>query len=53
MIAGVKGAATTRINEARDTPGAPVWQSRYHDRILRNEREWRIRRAYVDRNPRK
>ena len=52
MIAGFKGAVTTRINEHRGTPGAPVWQSRYHDRILRNEREWRIRRAYIDRNPR-
>jgi len=51
MIAGFKGAVTTRINEHRDTPGAPVWQARYHDRILRNEREWRIRRAYIDRNP--
>lgn len=52
MIAGFKGAVTARINEHRGTPGAPVWQSRYHDRILRNEREWRIRRAYIDRNPR-
>jgi hypothetical protein len=51
MIAGFKGAATTRINAHRGTPGAPVWQSRYHDRILRDEREWRIRRAYIDRNP--
>ena len=52
MIAGFKGAVTTRINEHRGTPGAPVWRARYHDRILRNEREWRIRRAYIDRNPR-
>ena len=51
MIAGFKGAVTTRINERRDTPGAPVWQSRYHDRILRNEREWRARREYIYRNP--
>jgi hypothetical protein len=51
MIAGFKGVVTTRINERRDTPGAPVWQSRYHDRILRNEREWRARRAYIRRNP--
>ena len=51
MIAGFKGAATTRINQDRGTPGAPVWQARYHDRILRDEREWRIRRAYIDRNP--
>jgi len=51
MIAGFKGAVTTRINQRRDTPGALVWQSRYHDRILRNEREWRACRRYIERNP--
>jgi hypothetical protein len=51
MIGGFKAAVTTRIDEHRGTPGAPVWQSRYHDRILRNEREWRARREYVRRNP--
>lgn len=51
IIAGFKGAVTTRINERRDTPGASVWQSRYHDRILRNEQEWRARREYIRRNP--
>jgi putative transposase len=51
MIAGFKGAVTARINEYRNTPGAPVWQSRYHDRILRNEREWRACRRYIERNP--
>ena len=47
MIGGFKAAVTTRINEHRGTPGAPVWQSRYHDRILRNERGWRARREYA------
>jgi len=51
MVAGFKGAATKRINQHRDTPGAPVWQSRYHDRILRNEGEWRAYRRYVEQNP--
>ena len=51
MVAGFKGAATKRINQHRDTPGAPVWQSRYHDRILRNEGEWRACRRYVEQNP--
>lgn len=59
VIAGFKGAVTTRINRLRGTPEASVWQSRYHDRILRNEREpwcrplsaWRARRRYIDRNP--
>jgi REP element-mobilizing transposase RayT len=51
MIAGFKGTVTRRINEQRSTAGAPVWQSRYHDRILRNEEEWRARRRYIARNP--
>lgn len=51
MIAGFKGAATKRINQRRGTPGAAVWQSRYHDRILRNEKEWRRCRWYIEHNP--
>jgi REP element-mobilizing transposase RayT len=51
MIAGFKAAVTTRINQSRESPGAPVWQSRYHDRILRNEKEWRARRRYIEHNP--
>jgi putative transposase len=51
MIAGFKGSVTTRINKIRDTSGAPVWQSRYHDRILRDEGEWRACRKYIERNP--
>lgn len=51
MIAGFKGAVTTRINKKRGTPGAPVWQSRYHDRILYNELAWRVCRRYIQQNP--
>ena len=51
MIAGCKGVVTTRINERRDTPGASVWQSRYHDRILRDEGGWRACREYIIQNP--
>ena len=51
MIAGFKGAVTTQINRKRERPGAAVWQSRYYDRILRNEREWRACREYIARNP--
>jgi len=51
FIAGFKSAATTRINDHRDTPGAPVWQRNYHDRIIRTERHWRAARRYIRRNP--
>jgi len=52
LIAGFKAAVTRRV---RREPGYPpdlrVWHRRFHDRILRNEREWRIRRNSIARNP--
>lgn len=51
MIGGFKSAAAKRINRHRGTSGVPVWQPSFHDRILRNEREWRARRRYIERNP--
>ena len=51
FVAGFKSAATTRINDRRDMPGAPVWQRNYHDRIIRTERHWRAAREYIRRNP--
>ncbi len=51
FVAGFKSAATTCINAHRGTPGAPVWQRNYHDRILRTERHWRAARRYIHRNP--
>ena len=32
-----KSAAAKRINELRGTPGAPVWQRNYYERVLRDE----------------
>ena len=51
FVAGFKSAATTRINDRRDMPGAAVWQRNYHDRIIWNERHWRNTRDYIRRNP--
>ena len=53
FVAGFKSAATTSINDHRGTPGAPVWQRNYHDRIIQNERQWQNTRAYIRRNPAK
>ena len=51
LIAGYKSSVTKRINELRETPGAPVWQRNYYERVIRDERELhRIRRYIVD-NP--
>jgi len=51
FIARSKSAATARINRHRGTPGEPVWQGRFYDRVIRNEREWRAVRRYIRQNP--
>jgi putative transposase len=51
MIAGFKSAATKRINELRTTPGVSIWQPRFHDHIIRNERELFTVRRYIRNNP--
>ena len=39
IVRALKTYSARRINMARDTPGAPVWQRGYYERIVRNERE--------------
>ncbi|MBC7260082.1 MAG: transposase [Chloroflexi bacterium] len=51
IIGSFKSACTRRINEMRGTPGAPVWQRNYYDRIIRNDREWNAIREYIQNNP--
>ena len=51
LMAGFKSVVTKRINENRQTPRAPVWQPRFHDHIIRDERELFIIRRYIRNNP--
>jgi len=51
FIAGYKSAVTKRINEIRGTPGNPVWQRNYYERVIRNERELDAIRRYIRDNP--
>lgn len=53
FMAGVKSAITKRINALSFTPGAPVWQSRFHDHIIRDENELYHIRNYIKNNPAK
>ncbi len=51
FVAGYKAAATRRINVIRGTPGHPVWQRSYSERVIRGEEELnRIRQDNID-NP--
>ena len=51
FIAGFKSAVTKRINQYRDTPGAPVWQRNYYEHIIRDERALAAIRQYIVDNP--
>ncbi len=51
LVAGFKAAVTTKINALALTPGYPVWQRNFFERIIRNERELTALREYIDRNP--
>jgi putative transposase len=51
FLAGFKSIATKRINENRQSTGAPVWQRNYYERIVRNEIECKRIREYINNNP--
>jgi hypothetical protein len=53
MVRGFKSAVTVRINALRGTPGAPVCQRNYYDRIIRDDRELDRAREYILDNPRR
>ncbi len=50
LVRSFKSAITKRINESRATPGVPVWQRNYYERVVRaNELE--NTRTYILENP--
>jgi len=50
IIGQFKSVATKRINVRRGTPGLPVWQRNYYERVLREGEVDHIR-AYIRNNP--
>jgi len=53
IVLQFKSAAARRINLARNTPGARVWQRNYYERVIRDERELARARQYILENPAK
>jgi len=53
IIRGFKSATTKQINKYTNTPGKPVWQRNYYDRIIRDEDELNRIREYIIYNPAK
>lgn len=51
LVAGFKATSTRKINEIRGFSGEKVWQSDYHDRIVRDEGELNRIAKYIAENP--
>jgi REP element-mobilizing transposase RayT len=51
IVRAFKTFSARRINQMRSTPGMPVWQRDYYERVVRNERELNAIREYIQTNP--
>lgn len=51
VVQNFKSVTTRKINQRRATPGAPVWQRNYYERIIRDEAELNRIRRYIVENP--
>jgi hypothetical protein len=51
IVRAFKSAATLRINQVRQTPGAPVWQRNYWEHVIRDEASYQNIAAYILNNP--
>ena len=51
FIRALKTFSARRINEYRQTPGTSVWQTRFHDHIIRDDDELNRIRKYIINNP--
>lgn len=51
ILAGFKSSATKQINALQMTPAQPLWQTRFHERVIRNEQSLIRIREYIRNNP--
>jgi putative transposase len=51
IVGTFKSAAARSINRLRGTPGEPVWQRGYFERVVRSEHDLEVLREYVLNNP--
>ncbi len=53
IVGYFKYQSTKHINQTRNTPGTPVWQRNYYERVIRDDRELTTIRQYIADNPAK
>jgi REP element-mobilizing transposase RayT len=51
VVQNAKSTAARRVNLHRGTPGTPVWQRNYYERIIRDVEHLQRTRVYLAANP--
>jgi hypothetical protein len=51
IVGYFKYQSTKHINQIRTTPGTPVWQRNYYERVIRDTKELTGIREYIIHNP--
>jgi REP element-mobilizing transposase RayT len=51
IVQNFKSVSTRKMNAARSTLGAPVWQRNYYEHVVRDEEELAAIREYILGNP--
>ncbi len=51
IVRAFKSAVTKRIDDARGTPGAPLWQRNYYEHIIRDDNALHRISEYIATNP--
>lgn len=51
IVCALKSITTKKANQQDDTQGRKIWQSRFHDHIIRNEAEYNKIYKYINENP--
>lgn len=51
IMSQFRSVVTKRVNKARGTPGAPVWQRGYYEHVVRSDEELTRLRQYIMGNP--
>jgi REP element-mobilizing transposase RayT len=51
VIGAIKSITAREINAVLERPGRPVWQKSFHDRVVRDEREYENIYHYIAENP--
>ena len=51
VVGAFKSLTTKRVNTCLNTPGRRLWQPRFHEHIVRGEKDYEMIWQYIENNP--